>query len=81
MRLFQNIPGADTVYVNAYALQTPRLGAFKQVAPNQRAKKWAKALAVCPYVCVPFNLRLKTIYSSKIRISFLISPTEKPDSI
>jgi len=35
MRLFQNIPGAEVVYVNAYALQTPRLSVFKSVAPNR----------------------------------------------
>lgn len=36
MRLFQNIPNAEVVYVNAYALQTPRLSVFKQVAPNKK---------------------------------------------
>lgn len=35
MRLFQNIPNAEVLYVNAYALQTPRLSVFKQVAPNR----------------------------------------------
>jgi len=35
MRLFQNIPNAEVVYVNAYALQTPRLSVFKSVAPNR----------------------------------------------
>jgi len=29
MRLFQNIEGAEVIYINTYAATTPRLNAFK----------------------------------------------------
>jgi hypothetical protein len=31
MRMFQNISGADTLYINTYALNAPRLSVFKNV--------------------------------------------------
>jgi len=31
MRIFQEIEGADVVYINTYAATTPRLSAFKQI--------------------------------------------------
>jgi len=31
MRLFQDIEGADVVYINTYAATTPRLSAFKRI--------------------------------------------------
>jgi len=34
MRLFQDIQGADVVYVNTYAATTPRLAAFKKICSN-----------------------------------------------
>ncbi len=31
MRIFQEIEGADVVYINTYAATTPRLSAFKKI--------------------------------------------------
>jgi hypothetical protein len=37
-RLFQNIPGAEPLYINTYALTTSRLPIFKQVTvPKKQA--------------------------------------------
>lgn len=36
MRMFQNIPGADTVYINTYAMNTPRLACFKSIVGNSK---------------------------------------------
>jgi len=47
MRLFQNIPKAEVVYINAYALQTPRLQAFKSVAPNRGKTNKAPCNSKC----------------------------------
>ena len=47
MRLFQNIPKAEVVYINAYALQTPRLQAFKTVAPNRGKTNKAPCNSKC----------------------------------
>jgi len=30
-RLFQKIPGAETIYINTYAKTTPRLSIFKEI--------------------------------------------------
>jgi hypothetical protein len=32
MRMFQNINGAETLYINTYALNAPRLSVFKNIA-------------------------------------------------
>ena len=37
MRMFQNIEGAETLYINTYALKTPRLSCFKSI--TQVAKR------------------------------------------
>lgn len=34
MRIFQEIDGADVVYINTYAATTPRLAAFKKICSN-----------------------------------------------
>ena len=36
MRLFQDIEGADTIYINTYAATTPRLQAFKSICNNAK---------------------------------------------
>jgi mRNA degradation ribonuclease J1/J2 len=34
MRIFQEIEGADVIYINTYAATTPRLSAFKKICSN-----------------------------------------------
>ena len=34
MRLFQEIEGADVIYINTYAATTPRLAAFKNICSS-----------------------------------------------
>jgi mRNA degradation ribonuclease J1/J2 len=34
MRIFQDIEGADCIYINTYAATTPRLQAFKKICSN-----------------------------------------------
>jgi len=46
MRMFQNIEGAETLYINTYALMTPRLNVFKQITsantrPGCESEQWA----------------------------------------
>jgi len=36
MRLFQNIEGADTIYINTYAATAPRLQAFKNICGSAK---------------------------------------------
>jgi len=36
MRLFQDIEGADTVYINTYAATTPRLQAFRNICSSAK---------------------------------------------
>merc|ERR1711953_595491 len=36
MRLFQDIEGSDTVYINTYAATTPRLQAFRQICSSAK---------------------------------------------
>ena len=31
MRMFQNIPGAETLYINTYAMNTPRMSVFRSI--------------------------------------------------
>ena len=35
-RLFQKINGAETLYINTYAMMTPRLPIFKQITNPRR---------------------------------------------
>jgi mRNA degradation ribonuclease J1/J2 len=34
MRIFQEIEGADVIYINTYAATTPRLSTFKKICSN-----------------------------------------------
>ena len=36
MRLFQDIEGADTVYINTYAATTPRQQAFRNICSSAK---------------------------------------------
>lgn len=36
MRLFQDIEGSETIYINTYAANTPRLNAFKSICNNAK---------------------------------------------
>lgn len=36
MRLFQDIEGSDTVYINTYAATTPRLQAFRNICSSAK---------------------------------------------
>ena len=36
MRLFQDIEGADTVYINTYAATAPRLQAFRNICSSAK---------------------------------------------
>jgi hypothetical protein len=36
MRLFQDIEGSETIYINTYAATTPRLQAFKNICSSAK---------------------------------------------
>ena len=58
MRLFQEIEGAEVIYINTYAATTPRLAAFKNICSNNSKEP----------ELVEFDL-LKTTKTSKTSIS------------